>query len=197
MDVQACKWVAEKATVFLRRVGLKSGQVVLDFGSHEGNYAKAAARVVGTSGKVYALDKDRKTLNKVKRKAGKENLSNIEYLYGSEDGEILVPARSVDVVLLYDVLHRGYFPDIVQRLRVLQGVHRILKPSGMLSLYLTHLKKYGVTFHRQIREVKQSGFRLQGESRMTLVHDGSLVRGRVFTFRKRNNQSMVRPAFRR
>ena len=188
MDSDARKWVAKEGTGFLTRIGLKEGQAVLDFGCNEGNYAKAAARVAGPSGKVYALDKDRKALNKLKRKAGEENLGNIECLCGSEDGEIPVAARSVDVVLLYDVLHRGYFPDAQQRSAVLRNIHRVLKPGGVLSLYPTHLKEHRMTFQRQIREVEQSGFRLQGESRMRLVHDGSLVRGRVFTFRKQNSQ---------
>jgi len=184
MKRDAKKWVRHSAERFLRRAGVRAKQIVLDFGCNEGNYAKAAARIVGPAGKIYALDEDRKALGKLKREAGKRNLGNIECLHVSKDDNIPLPSLSVDVVLLYDVLHRGYLPEWEERERVLKEVHRILKPRGLLSLYPTHLKQYGMTFRRQIREVKGSGFRLRGESRRRLVHDGTLVRGRVFTFRK-------------
>ena len=45
---QAC--LAAKATGFLRRIGLKQGQTVVDFGCSVGSYTKAAARVVGPNG---------------------------------------------------------------------------------------------------------------------------------------------------
>ena len=47
----------------LKDVGIKAGQVVLDFGCGSGTYTVPAARTVGDKGKVYALDKDSKVLN--------------------------------------------------------------------------------------------------------------------------------------
>jgi len=184
MDSDAHKWVSEKATGFLARIGIKKGQTVLDFGCDEGNYAKATARVVGSRGKVFALDTDRKALNKLKRGAREEKLGNIECLHVSEDDDIPLPARSVDVVLLYDVLHGGYFPEPDRRNRVLRNIHKVLKPGGLLSLYPTHLKSYAMTFDQIVGEVVDVGFRLEGEARRRLVHDDKVTRGRVFTFTK-------------
>ena len=183
MDSDAKAWVAEKATGLLRRVGLKPGQTVLDFGCNTGNYTKAAAKVVGTRGKVYAADKDCETLDKLKRAVKRKKLSNVECLCISEDGEIPLLPCSVDVALLYDVLHRGYFPEAAQRRRILQIIHRVLRPTGLLSLYPTHLKAYAMTFESIIRETEAVHFELCGESRRELVHNGSTVRGRVFSFR--------------
>ena len=185
METDAEQWLKLRAEGFLRRAGLHEGQTVLDFGCNEGNYTKVAAGIVGPAGKVYALDEDDEALDKLKRQAAKRKLGNIRCLRVPKQGDIPLPARSVDVVLLYDVLHRGYFPERQQRRHVLKEVHRVLKPQGLLSLYPTHLGRYGMTFRRQTTEVKRSGFRLRGESRRKLVHDGSLVRGRVFTFRKK------------
>ena len=95
-----------------------------------------------------------------------------------------LPPCSVNVVLLYDVLHRGYFPEARQRLAILRSVYAVLKSGGLLSLYPTHLKKYGMSFERILGEVKGTGFRLRNEARRRLVHDGNLVRGRVFSFTK-------------
>ena len=185
MDQAAEAWLADNAAGFLTRVGLKRGQTVLDFGCNEGNYAGPAARVVGHGGKVYALDKDAKVLKKLGRGARKQGLRNIECRHVSEDGRIPLPARCVDVALLYDVLHRGYLPEREKRIKLLKGLHRVLKPGGLLSLYPTHLKKYGMTFGRVLSEVEAVGFELKGEARRRLVHDASLITGWVFRFIKR------------
>jgi len=188
MDSDAQKWLAKKAAGFLSRIGIEADQVVLDFGCGEGNYAKASARVVGPRGKVYALDKDRKALNKLRREAREKKLGNIECLHISEDDGIPVPACSVDIVLLYDVLHGGYFPEPEQRDRVLRNIHRVLKPGGLLSLYPTHMKPYAMTFDQIVGEVMDVGFRLEGRSHRRLVHDGNLGRGPVLAFRKEGRQ---------
>jgi len=183
MDPDAQAWLAEKGTGLLRKVGLKPGQRVLDFGCHRGNYTRPAARIVGPNGRVYAVDKDCGILDELKPAANEKRLSNVECLCVSEHGEIPLPPCSIDVALLYDVLHRGYFPEEAQRREVLQNVRRVLRPDGLLSLYPTHLKTYAITFDTIIRETEAVGFVLRGESRRKLVHDGRLVRGRVFSFR--------------
>jgi len=185
MDPAVEAWLANSATGFLMRVGLKRGQTILDFGCNKGNYAGPAARVVGHSGKVYALDKDIEALEKLGREVRKQGLRNIECRHVSENGRIPLPARCVDVVLLYDILHRGYFPEPEERIKMLKGLHRVLKTGGLLSLYPTHLKKYGMTFGRLLSEVEAVGFELKAEARRRLIHDGSLTTGRLFSFIKR------------
>jgi len=147
-----------------------------------------AANIVGAQGKVYAVDKDCDTLHELKRAAiDEKDLSNVECLCVSEDGEIPLPPCSIDVALLYDVLHPGYFPEETQRRQVLENVRRVLRRDGLLSLYPTHLKKYAITFDSIIRETEAVGFELCDESHRKLVHDGSIVRGRVFSFRPVRN----------
>lgn len=184
LQPDAKKWLARKGEDFLRKAGLQEGQTVLDFGCNKGNYAKPAAKVVGQAGKVYALDKDAQVLDELGRAAQQEGLRNIECVHVAEDGRIPLPSCSVDVALLYDVFHGGYFPQAEQRKKILRSTHRVLKPAGLLSLYPTHLKKYGMTFKKLIREVEAVGFKPKSESRRTLVHDGTPVRGRIFSFRK-------------
>lgn len=183
MDGDAQAWVAEKATGFLRRVGLRRGQTVLDFGCNRGNYAKPAAKIVGARGTVYAVDKDCGTLDELKRAASEKQFWNVQCLCVSEDGEIPLHPCSIDVVLVYDVLHRCYFPEETERRQVLQNVRRGLRADGLLSFYLTHLKKYGITFDSIIRETEAMGFELCGESCRKLAHDGRVVRRRVFSYR--------------
>ncbi len=178
------RWLGRRGEAFLREVGVDRGQRVLDFGCGEGKYTIPAARIVGNPGRVYAADKDRKKLSAVMRAAGKENLGNVVPVHTADGRGIAVSAGSIDLALLYDVLHRGYLPEETQRSAALQQVYGALKPGGILSCYPTHLGKYGMTFERILKEVRRTGFRLRGERRRTLVHDGKVVRGRVFRFVK-------------
>lgn len=182
---ETAEWLSTKVEGLLRRIGLKEGQNVLDFGCHKGNYALPAARIVGPAGTVYALDKEKADLDDLARSIRKEGLRNIKCLHVPETGRMPFRPRSVDVTLLYDVYHRGYSPEGKQRARVLRNIHRALKPGGLLSLYPTHLRQYGMTFAKILREVNAAGFRLRSEARRRLVHDGSLVRGRIFSFTTR------------
>jgi ubiquinone/menaquinone biosynthesis C-methylase UbiE len=175
-------WLRRRAEVFLRDVGVACGTRVLDFGCGEGNYTIPAARIAGKRGRVYAVDKDRKKLSRTMLVVKKQGLGNVVPLHKVAGRQIPVRARSIDVVLLYDVLHRGYLPDRRQRTAALQEVFRVLKPGGILSCYPTHLKEYGMTFERLLSEVRQTGFRFRGEDRKTLVHDGHMARGRVLQF---------------
>ena len=179
-------WLRRKAKPFLRRAGLTEGQIVLDFGCNEGNYTIPAARIVGPAGRIYAVDKDSERIKKLKRKITGMRVHNIEIFLPSPGRRIPLPSASVDVVLLYDTLHRGYFPKPGQRRGVLRRIYRVLKPGGLLSCYPTHLRRYGITFSEILGEITHIGFRFQDKHRRIVAHDGKLVRGTIFSFKKRS-----------
>ena len=185
MDTAVETWLANKAQAFLRRAGLKEGQTVLDFGCNKGNYTIPAAQIVGLRGKVYALDKERDALSDLQRKLQKQKHHNVECLEASENERIPLPAGSIDVVLLYDVLHRGYFPQCHKRRQILRDIHAILKPGGLLSFYPTHLRQFGMTWVKTIDEVVSTGFEFRARAYRSLIHDDKLVRGYVFSFTKK------------
>ena len=97
------KWLEEDGEKFLRKVGLRRGQIVLDFGCGEGHYTIPASKVIGEKGRVYAFDKDAYILERLRRLAEEEGLSNIEIIKG--DTKIPLEDNSIDVVLCYDVIH--------------------------------------------------------------------------------------------
>jgi len=77
MKSDLAKWIEEDGEKFLQGVGIKKGQSVLDFGSGEGHYTIPASKVVGANAKVYAMDKDKNVLNKLKRKLEEKGIINV------------------------------------------------------------------------------------------------------------------------
>ena len=50
---------------FLKRVGVREGDTVVDFGARVGHYTVPAAAIVGPKGKVYAFDKNAAALTEL------------------------------------------------------------------------------------------------------------------------------------
>jgi len=185
-EKKADMWFRCRAESFLRSIGIRECLHVADIGCHNGRFTMPVARIVGSCGIVYAIDKDKDVLASVKqtiKKEGRHNIKVIKVDLG-KNSVTRIPSDLFDVALLYDMLHRGYLPDKHDRRNVLKHVYQIIKPGGILSCFPTHLKLYGLTFEKLLGEISETGFILKGESRRRLVHDGKLVRGRIFHFRK-------------
>jgi ubiquinone/menaquinone biosynthesis C-methylase UbiE len=186
MKSLAEEWIEESGKKFLERIGLRSGQKVLDFGCGSGNYTIPAAMIVGENGLVYALDKDRTTLDELIRKAESMGLKNIARLDASKESKIALGNESVDVVLLCDVLHHYYFPQAEDRSRLLREVCRVLKPNALLLLCPMHLQSYMEPNLEEVeREIQEANFYLEREDTGTIiVHDNNLEKTQVMNFRK-------------
>lgn len=116
----------------IEALGLRRGQVVLDYGCGIGSYTLPAARMVGEEGTVHALDIHPLAVETVRKRSGRENLLNVKTILSGLDTGL--PDESVDVVLLYDVFH--YVGD---REALLRELHRILKTDGLLSVIPDHM----------------------------------------------------------
>ncbi len=111
----------------VEEIGIKSGNVVLDYGCGPGSFSVPAAKIVGKSGKVYALDIHPLALKYTKKKAQKNELTNIEFILS--DCDTGLNDESVDIVLFYDMLKNLLTPQ-----KQLKELHRILKPEGILCV---------------------------------------------------------------
>jgi ubiquinone/menaquinone biosynthesis C-methylase UbiE len=180
------KWIEESGENILKRIGVKRGQNVLDFGCGSGNYSIPAAKVVGEQAFVYALDEDKEALNQLMSRAKSKGLKNIVRLDASGKSGIILDNESVDVVLLYDILHYYYFSEEADRRQLLREVYRVLKPNGLLSLYPTHLESHMEPNLNVVkREIEESNFQEQNAySGMIMVHDDNIEKGYVINFRK-------------
>ena len=179
-------WLEKSSKKILEHIGIKSGQRVLDFGCGEGNYTIPAARIVGKRGLVYGLDKDKHVLDQLMGKAKSLGLENIRTLAIPEGSKIGLDSESIDVVLLYDIVHYYYYPGKKERRKLLREVYRVLKPNAVLSLYPTHLESGAKPNLAEVeQEIAEVNFGLDSEyPEMIMLHDNKLEKGRVINFKK-------------
>ncbi len=164
----------------LKRIGVKRGQKVLDFGCGSGTYAIPAARIVGNRGKVYALDKNGSVLNELMQKARSAGIENIERMDTEGTPRIELADNSVDLILLFDVLHSYYFPRVEDRRGLLDEIHRIAKTDALILVYPKHM---GANARD---EIERANFYFENEHSGTLVHDNrDLEQGQVLVFAKK------------
>jgi ubiquinone/menaquinone biosynthesis C-methylase UbiE len=183
------RWLEEGGEKFLRAIGIKQGQLIVDFGCGAGHYTIPAAKIVGKRGTVYAIDKDNSALDQVMQRAKSENLNNIIPLNTLGTVKIDLEDETIDVVLLYDVLH---YRDIDERKELYSEVHRILRPSALLSVYPKHHKLdwplwnlAEKTIEEIINEIEGSHFYLCDKHvRKLLIHDNDYNQGQILNFRK-------------
>ncbi|MBW2093130.1 MAG: class I SAM-dependent methyltransferase [Deltaproteobacteria bacterium] len=183
------KWEKENGVKFLRKVGLRAGQTVLDFGCRVGHYTIPAAFVVGSKGIVYAVDKDQQVLNELKQKVKADNLKNINIIGTAGQTKLDFESEPIDVVLLYDVLHYLGKHD---RKKLYKEAQRVLKKDGLLSVYPKHtLEDDPIQEFRRLnlsdvkREIEGSGFYFEEKVCGIISHDDGLNQGCVLNFRKK------------
>ncbi|MCD6213457.1 MAG: class I SAM-dependent methyltransferase [Candidatus Desulfofervidus sp.] len=171
------KWFKSISKESLKRVGIKKGQILLDFGAGMGYYTLPAAQIIQT-GKVYAIDRERSCLKNIKKIAHKEGINNIEVI--NTQGEIFLPFKDgvIDVILLYDVLHSHYFTPN-KRIKLLKEIYRISKHEGLISVYPKHMDLEEIK-----KDMKMANFCLKEELALMVIHDNSLVKDKVLNFKK-------------
>ena len=111
----------------IQHLNLREGMSVADFGTGSGHYALLLSRVVGESGRVYAVDIQRDLLARLKNQATQERLCNIMITWG--DIESLGGSKLREGILDAVVLSNMLF-QVEQDKVVAQEVKRVLKPGG-------------------------------------------------------------------
>jgi ubiquinone/menaquinone biosynthesis C-methylase UbiE len=124
------KWLMNPVKT-LQGAGLQPGQTVLEVGCGTGFFTIPAARLIGEKGCLVALDVSSGFIEQVSKKVQKADLKNVKI----EKRDALntgLDAESIDTVLLFGVIP---FP-LLPLNQLLPEMHRILKPEGILSVWL-------------------------------------------------------------
>jgi len=112
----------------LKKSGVNEGQTILDLGCGIGRFTLLAARIVGTAGKVYALDIHPLHQAIVRVRAKMEKAENISTIL-ADSSDTGLPDRTIDVVFINDAFH-----EFADKKGTLREVSRVLKPSGILAI---------------------------------------------------------------
>ena len=139
MNNAVLEWEQGAGKELMRKVGVKEGDVVVDFGCGFGHYTIPCALALNNTGKVYAIDTGGRELKWIEQKCSMFGVSNVETIRTKGKLTLDMPDESVDFVLLYDVLH--YFGDGSEseakqsaRMIVFNETHRVLKQGGIISV---------------------------------------------------------------
>jgi len=188
MNKDAETWEEQEGVIFLRKIGIKIGQTVLDFGCRVGHYTIPAAKAVGNNGLVYAIDAEQQTLKELRQKANAHKLTNIRIIKTSGRMKLPLESGTVDVVLFYDVLH--YLGKRIRK-RLYQEAFRVLKQDGLLSVYPKHtlednpIREFSSLSVSDVKqEIEGSNFVFERKHCGLISHDDGLNQGCVLNFTK-------------
>jgi len=110
----------------LAYAGLGSGMTFVDIGCGEGFFAIPAARIVGETGRVIALDVDAESVERLRDTAVRLGLVNVSAFAAA--AEEAIPCEGcADIVFFGTVLH-----DFADPAKVLRNARSVLGPRGTL-----------------------------------------------------------------
>ena len=126
VEVERDQW--QRPSEILRALDLRQGNVVVDLGSGAGYFTLKLAPIVGSSGKVVAVDIRKVSLLFLGVRALWRPEHNISIIVGEEDNPHL-PAGSADSILICNTYHE--FHD---RPLILDYAFKALHPGGRLVI---------------------------------------------------------------
>lgn len=135
---------------------IKAGSTVADIGAGSGWFTVRSARRVGETGTVYAVEINQDYLRHIKRRATKENLTNVRTILGRANDPLL-PAKSVDAVLLLKTYH-----EIAQPIELLRRLRKAMRPGARLGIIDKNGTggDHGLNADVVTKEAQRAGFQL-------------------------------------
>jgi SAM-dependent methyltransferase len=140
-------------------LGVAPGKSVADVGAGSGWFTVRAARRVGVSGVVYAVDINPESIHYIDERAKKEQLQNVKTILSHPDDAGL-HAGSVDAVLLLKTYH-----EVAQPIVLLRNLRPALRPGAKVGIIDRNGngENHGVGREVVIREAKEAGYDLRDQ----------------------------------
>lgn len=137
-------------------LGIGPGKNVADIGAGSGYFTVRAAKRVGESGKVYAVDINPEAIRYIEERAKKERLYDVVTILGKEDDPLL-PAGQVDAVLLLKTYH-----EVAKPVALLKNLRAALRPGAKIGIIDRNGngENHGVKRDVVIREAAEAGYQL-------------------------------------
>jgi SAM-dependent methyltransferase len=135
---------------------IKEGSAVADIGAGSGWFSVRAARRVGSTGAVYAVDINRDYLSHIEERARKEGLPQVRTILGREDDPLL-PAHSTDAVLILKTYH-----EIAEPVRLMKNLRAALREGAAVGIIDRNGRgdDHGLDSPVVVKELERAGYRL-------------------------------------
>jgi arsenite methyltransferase len=153
-----------KPDKIVKNLELRQGQKVADIGVGGGYFTLRFADIVGTDGRVFAVDTDQNFLDFVKKTAEEKGLVNVETVLATKDG-VTLPEKSIDLIFMRNVCHH-----LANRSEYFKKLKTALKPDGRIAI-IDYRRAKGFSFHKMfghyvpkekiMKEMKEAGYQLE------------------------------------
>jgi cyclopropane fatty-acyl-phospholipid synthase-like methyltransferase len=107
---------------------LRPGQIVADIGAGTGLLSVPMGRVVGPTGRVYAVEIDKGFFPEIDKRAAAAGVGNVQTVLGTFTDPAL-PVKNVDLALFHDVMHH-----VAGRAAYLKTLAGYLAPNGRIAV---------------------------------------------------------------
>ena len=112
----------------LIRLGLHEGDIMADIGCGIGYFSIPASKIVGDSGKIFALDILPEMLQDVEMKIKENNISNIKTIL-TEENDLKLGDDKITIAFISTVLHEAN-----EKENFLIEIKRKLSPKGRIAI---------------------------------------------------------------
>jgi predicted methyltransferase len=138
-------------------LGIKEGAHVADIGAGSGWFTVRAAKRVGNTGAVYAVDINPEAIAYINRRIQQDGIGNVHAILSKEDDPKLLK-NSVDSVLLLKTYHEVAHPVLL-----LENLRSSLRSGARIGIIDRNGQgdDHGVSRDVVIQEAAQAGYQLQ------------------------------------
>lgn len=138
-------------------LGIKEGVHVADIGAGSGWFTVRAAKRVGSTGIVYAVDINPESIAYINRRTQHDGIGNVHAILSNQDDPML-SKNSIDSVLLLKTYH-----EIAHPVLLLENLRSSLRSGARVGIIDRNGKgdDHGVSREVVIQEAAQAGYQLQ------------------------------------
>ena len=115
----------------LRELGVSAGSTVVDYGCGPGLFTLAAARLVGSAGKVYGVDLEPRMVELVARRAREAGLANV-IAVASDGTRAALPDAMADFIVCVQIMHYQSTREL--KVAVAHDLARLLRAGGRVMV---------------------------------------------------------------
>jgi len=170
LDNKIRKWFQNPQKILAPYI--KEGMKVLDIGCGPGFFSIELAKMVGKTGKVFAVDLQEGMLQKIKSKIDGTELEDRIQLIKSEGEQINIPEK-VDFILAFYMVH-----EVPDKNRLFEALKNVLNEKG--QFLVVEPKFFHVTkkeFNSTMQIAEEVGFKVSQGPKLAFSFSAVLING--------------------